>query len=208
MHHIVLKKNRHNQTHGFTLVEVLVAIAIFSFVATTAVGTLLVLIDANRKAQSIETAISNVTFALDSMSREIRTGTYYYCDDAVADVDGFKDSNADKDTKDCAGMSRGIVFFEGGESLTDGAGSNKIAYRIANDGIERRLGTTRKWERLTDPSVRILIYDSGFTVYGTDVSDDISPSVTIHIKGYAGDTEDSETDFNIQTTITQQVLDI
>jgi len=68
---------------GFTLVEVLVSMSLFTIVVTMSMGTLLVLIDANAKQQNIQTAMTNLSFALDSMTREIRTGYSYQCGGAL-----------------------------------------------------------------------------------------------------------------------------
>lgn len=64
---------------GFTLVELIVAIGLFSVVMTLSAGAYLIMINANRNAQAITTGINNLSFALDSMSRNIRTGTNYQC---------------------------------------------------------------------------------------------------------------------------------
>lgn len=62
---------------GFTLVELLVATALFSVVVTTAVGSMLTTIDAYRRARASQTAVDNLNFALESMSRAIRQGSSY-----------------------------------------------------------------------------------------------------------------------------------
>ncbi|MEL6804355.1 MAG: type II secretion system protein, partial [Bacteroidota bacterium] len=66
---------------GFSLIELLVSVSIYIVVITMAVGTLLVLIDANAKAQNMQDVMTNLTFAIDSMTREVRTGRGYYCSD-------------------------------------------------------------------------------------------------------------------------------
>ena len=70
------------RARGFTLVELMVSLTIFSIVMMVSTGTLLVLIDVNAKAQALYSATSNLSFALDSMTREMRTGYHYYCDDS------------------------------------------------------------------------------------------------------------------------------
>ncbi len=70
-------------TRGFTLVEMIVSLAIFSVVAVIAIGALLKVIDANKKAQSIQSSVTNLNFALESMSRDIRTGTDIECSTSI-----------------------------------------------------------------------------------------------------------------------------
>src|SRR3990167_8359923 len=67
---------------GFSLVEILVSTAIFSVVMITAAGALLTTIDANHKAQAIQSVMNNLNFALESMSRAIRVGDTYHCGDS------------------------------------------------------------------------------------------------------------------------------
>ena len=71
------------KNRGFTLVEMIVSLAIFSVVAVIAIGALLKVIDANSKAQSMQSAVTNINFAMESMSRDLRTATDYTCDSAA-----------------------------------------------------------------------------------------------------------------------------
>src|ERR1035437_4002808 len=64
---------------GFTLIEMLVSISIFMVVAVVAVTALLKIVDANRKSQTLQDAINNINFAMDSITREIRVGNMYTC---------------------------------------------------------------------------------------------------------------------------------
>ena len=76
-------KNKKINT-GFTLVEMMVAIAVFSTVMVVAMSALLIVIDANTKARSLKAAVNNVSFALDSISRDMRMGTEYSCSTGTA----------------------------------------------------------------------------------------------------------------------------
>ena len=130
---------------GFTLIEMIVSLGVFSVVVTIAVGALLILIAANRQLQDEQTILGNLAFALDSMTREIRTGTQYYCHSSNSTISSgddriFNDSNdldsvlADTDTQDCSGGRspdshefQGVAFIEGGNSIT-GASADRILY--------------------------------------------------------------------------------
>lgn len=191
---------------GFTLIEVLVSLSLFTIVVTMAVGTLLVLIDANTKQQGAQSVVTNISFAVDSLTREIRTGYHYYCSNDIGDNQEATGSN----TRDCSGGANSLVITESGGSLTGGTGSSRIAYRHNNTSksIERRLGTTGIWQTITAPEVTIDTLD--FIVTGTDTlpGDERSPTVTIFLEGTAGEIEGLDTSFQMQTTVTQQTLDI
>jgi prepilin-type N-terminal cleavage/methylation domain-containing protein len=66
-------------SRGYTLVELVVAIGLFAVIMTLATGAYLIMISVNRQAQSIATGIDNLSFALEDMTRTIRTGTGYQC---------------------------------------------------------------------------------------------------------------------------------
>lgn len=76
--------------HGFTLIEIIVSLAIFSVVAVIAVGALVRVTGANRQAQAIQSGVNNVSFFLDAISREMRVGTVYKCYSGsdLSDTDG------------------------------------------------------------------------------------------------------------------------
>ena len=164
----------------------------------------MVLIDANARAQSMQQVMTNLSFAIDSMTREIRTGRGFYCDSA--DISG---DLADDQVRDCqAGTYLSIV--EGGISLTGGNDNSRISYRY-NEGwqrIERRIGTG-DWYAITSPEINVT--DMYFYVTDTETGrngDDKQASATIFIEGYAGELLTAESSFSLQTTITKRVLDI
>ena len=64
---------------GFTLVEMIISVGLFAVVMTLASGAYLIMIGVNRQAQNIATGINNLSFALETMTRTIRTGTSYGC---------------------------------------------------------------------------------------------------------------------------------
>lgn len=190
--------------------ELLVALTLFTVVITMAVGTLLVLIDANTKAQNLQEAMTNLTFALDSMSREIRTGRGYYCS-----TNWNHGSVADDALDDCEYTDPGrfFSFIEGGSSLTAGQSSNRIAYRYnsGNQSIERRIANNA-WQRMTSEDVRIT--DMRFIVSGSarwSANEDLyQPLVTLYIEGEAGNVQlgDLDTNFAIQTTVSMRTIDL
>jgi len=204
-----INKDVNTTKAGFTLVEVLVSLSLFTVVVTMSVGTLLILIDTNAKQQNMQTVMTNLSFALDSMTREIRTGYYYECEsnaNNLEKVDG-------KVNKDCPTGESNFAFSESGGSLTSGKGSSRIAYRLEGNSIERRLGNPTSggvnWQKITAPEV--VISELKFIVTDTEPYSDgnlKSPTVTIFLSGTAGDIVGLDSSFNIQTTVTQQVLDL
>ncbi|MEX0917629.1 MAG: type II secretion system protein [Candidatus Paceibacterota bacterium] len=191
----------HTTQSGFTLVELLVSLTLFTVVVTMTMGSLLVVIDANARAQNMQEVMTNLTFALDSMTREIRTGRSYYC------INSLPGSLSESATRDCT-QNTAFSFVEGGTSLTAG-GDPRVAYRLNSARIERRLGTG-SWVPITSETVTITTMQ--FTVTGSDTyqatGDVTPPSVVLYIEGHAGEIATTETSFQLQTTITKRILDI
>ena len=217
---------------GFTLIEIIVSLGVFSTVVTIAVGALLVLVAANQQLQSEQSVMTNLSFALDSMTREIRTGTAYVCDsepnyssrgnrnpfadgndldgNGVHEIDDY-DNCDDPDPDD---NLLGLSFVESGDSIS-GAG-NRVIYFFdrAEQTIYRRTGTGTKLP-ITSPSSGVIINDFVFWVTGAEPLDSIAalsegvlqqPAVTIFID--ASNSQNPNKHFYLQTTITQRTLDL
>lgn len=166
---------------GFTLVEMIVAIFIFSVAMVIATGALVSILNANRKAQAVKSVMNNLNFALDSMTRSIRTGADYDCGVPSCDVNGsseFSFINAD---------------------------GEEIAYRL-NDGTKRveRSVATGSFLPLTSPGV--IVNDLAFYLDGESGTDTLQPRVMIIMRGEAG-TGKTRTTFDLQTLVTQRILD-
>lgn len=84
-------------SRGYTLIELMVAVGLFALIMTLASGAYLVMIGINRQTQSITAGINDLSFALETMTRSIRTGTGYACNgsgDCPNGADNFAFTNA------------------------------------------------------------------------------------------------------------------
>ncbi|MDB4992019.1 MAG: putative Type pilus pilin [Parcubacteria group bacterium] len=77
--HTSRRNSSSTQNRGFTLVELIVSIGLFTIVVTIAMSAYLSLISLDRKARATNDLVSNLSFVMESMSRNIRTGTSYAC---------------------------------------------------------------------------------------------------------------------------------
>jgi len=173
---------------GFSLVEILVSIAIFSVVMVTAAGALLTTIDANHKAQAIQSVMNNLNFALESMSRAIRVGDTYHCGDSGSLAGNQVPS-------DCAGGSDFFSFRRSNDNKT-------VYYYLSGSQIVRAIDAAGA---LAISAPEIMIENLKFYVQGASLGSQAQPRVTIVIQGYAGATEKIKTPFNLQTTLSQRM---
>lgn len=106
---------------GYTLIELIIAIGLFALVMTLASGAYLFMISINRQVQGTATGIDNLSFALEDMTRSIRTGGTYSCNGSGNCSGGgnsfsFTDSNGVMITYDLAGST--LRKTKGGVSST------------------------------------------------------------------------------------------
>ena len=209
---------------GFTLIEMIVSLALFSIVVTISVGALLVLIASNERFQEEQSVMTNLSFALDSMAREIRTGVNYYCDSQTTSGGGtsgqliFNDgANLSFDpTQDCSNGNNlnrqfhGMSFVEGGQSIT-GTADTRIAY-FYDSGEGKIYRRVSGQDAQSIVSSGIYIANAEFFVTGSEpwqngVGEIDQSTVTILIEARETDSTGEKT-YNIQTTIVQRTLDI
>lgn len=194
------KQKQKVYARGFTLVEMMVSLVIFSIVMVISTGTLLVMIDINAKAQALYTSMTNVSFALDSITREIRTGHAYYCSDNIS-------SPPQTGQQSCTNGGLGIA-------ITRGRDNARIAYRfnqgVAADGAVRgyiEQYEDDRWIPITsvneiDIDVFVLI------ARNTSTADAGQPTVDLFIRGTMSNGLDVSTEFTVQSRVVQRRLDI
>lgn len=214
-----------NKQHGFTLIEMIVSLGLFSIVVSVAVGALLMLVSTNQRLQGEQSVMTNLAFALDSMTREIRVGSYYYCDSQSTENGSTNIFNSDNDLdtvlqatsyRDCSqgnsGNTRlhGVAFLEGGNSIT--AGDERILYFFDNTDktIYRRVGAEAK-QSVVSSAINIERVDffvtgtKSVSVGGGSVTD--QPSVTIYVEATEANDPGGKV-YSMQTTVTQRTLDL
>lgn len=179
---------------GFSLVEMLVAIGIFMSIMTIAVSSLISIIGATKKAQSIKSTIDSVTFALENISKDMRVGSDYRC-------------SADGVIKDCSAGGTVVRYTN--------AFGNQMTYTFNGKQSDSNIGVlTVKTDSnapvdLISQDANVNITDMKFYVIGA-VNELASgptrtqPRVIVTISGLISIKGSANTAFNLQTTISQR----
>lgn len=185
-------------THkGFTLLELIVSVGLFSTVVMIASGAYLSLIALDREVRLTNELVTNLSFAVDSMSRSIRTGQYYDCNPS-----------------DAAGNSTTGLCHE--FSYTDSNGC-KITYENTNGTLTQTTVGTNCSEGtdipLTDARIKLSEGSpNGLTFYvrgaGTSSAVEIQPTVLFTLQGVIEEVQGKETTFTIQGQATQRFIDL
>jgi len=183
--------NKKHTQKGFTLIEMLVSIALFSIVLVIILGAMLTIINVNRRAQALASVINNFNASIESMNRVIKSA-----EPGSIEVDNI--------TTDGSGDNISLIInnqynLVGAGSLL-GAANVDVDFRLNNGSIERRLGFG-SWLPITSEDVNI--QELRF-IENTDPS---QPEVIIIVAGEAGVTDESKTSFEIMTTVSQRQVE-
>jgi prepilin-type N-terminal cleavage/methylation domain-containing protein len=179
---------------GFTLIEMLVSVAIFSIVMVMALGALLSLSEANRRAELLSTATSNFNSSLDSMSRSIRTGSVYHCGTGTLTI-----------TADCAanGSTQFAFLSSAGQTTVYKLGTTECAN--GTGCILRSQDGGTSYMSITSPDINVTALT--FYVVGSTSGDSVQPKVVMLASGSTSVKAGEQTQFNVQTSITQRIYD-
>ncbi len=177
---------------GFTLVEMIVSIGLFTIVLFIASSAFLSVLNADRKSRATRIATDNLNLALEDMSRRIKTGTAYRCDGGLG-------------VRNCSAPGENSVAF----TEQDGETRTIYRYNAAEKSIERDINGV--FIRVTAPEIEIsnLRFVVGGTAPGPSVpggTDVAQPYVVILIDGKTIGVINSS--FKIQTMVTQRAYDI
>ena len=175
-----------NSSRGYTLIELMIAVGLFALIMMLAAGAYLMMIGISRQAQGITSGIDNLAFALETMTRTIRTSTAYSC-------------AATSDAGDCPSG--------GGDTFSVvGPGGDAISYW--SDGLNIYQTKNGDDVQMTDSSIK----NVSLTFYsaGLSSSDTTQARVTIVVSGEvtSGIDKTKVVPFTIETGATMRGSDI
>ncbi len=193
---------------GFTLVEILVSVALFSVVMLVALGALLMLSTATRKATSINTALDNLSAGVESMSRTLRTGLNFDC--------GLASVTTSPVPVNCINGATSIAFYAADGSKVSYCLGTATACSASGTTLLRNVstaGVASGWIPLTTPEIKITnlkFYVEGACSAGGITGctpDTIQPKITMLISGIYQVTTNQTSEFHLQSTAVQRIYD-
>lgn len=168
------------QAHkGFSLIEILISLAVFAVVITAGSAAVISIIDANQKAQALNSIMTNMHTALEGMARDIRTMQTYESSNG-SDITYVDDRGAR------------IRYELRTETDRPDVG---VIYKVFP-------GTSLQSEPITSSEIDI---DSLQFIPVT--AGNRQPIVHIRISGKAGTQVGTAASFRLQTAVTQRVID-
>lgn len=168
---------------GFTVIELVVAIALFAIVASLAVGGFTQALRTQRQSAALLSANSNVSLVIEQMMREIRTGSKFCIEQACTDSADYAD----------------LTFRNAQDEL--------VTYCFQNNRIERGVGGGicggSNFQPITADNVRVEY--AKFYRSGTVAGDGRQPRVTIALGVSAPEQGVAGNVIRLQTTVSPRL---
>lgn len=199
-------------SRGFTIIEVMISMAIFTIIVTIGIGAVLDAMTQHHNTENNRTVMDSLNFIMEDMARNIRLGTNVRCvTDAAETIDGAYDTSS---TAVPLPVIPASCPLGSSQIVLNDLNGNHLRYLIslptapvpnqimkASGDVDPQFLTPR--EVTIDPTV------SGFTVRGAETSatgDFSQPTVTIRLAGTIN-YKNVVSKFAIQTTVALRALD-
>jgi prepilin-type N-terminal cleavage/methylation domain-containing protein len=185
-----MRKKQDDSKMGFTLIEIIVSVALFTIVMTISVGALFMIITANREAKAIKLVVNNLNIAMEGMTRDLRVG-YNYCD-----INTSQPTVLRSPACNTSGSGTDQIYY------TTDIGEALSYYTVSNGSIIKRKGSGQAFQVTGDD---VVIDNLRFYINGSESGDSVQPYVTITARGRIQVAE-AEQEFQLQSTVTQRRL--
>lgn len=192
---MLLKKQNYNS--GFTLVEVMIAITLFTAIMIIGTGAVLQTNAVHKKTQTMRSIMDNLNFIMEDMARNLRLGYSYECNAAVP----TSPTVITPTPTDCVNGGSSLAFIS--------ADGTPFVYAIGSvSGSPVSVFKSKNGEAVIklNPDEVVINPRSGFNVYGTEIGGN-QPRVVIRLSGTIT-AKNVSTDFDLETTVSQRLLDI
>ncbi|OHA08411.1 MAG: hypothetical protein A3A44_00205 [Candidatus Sungbacteria bacterium RIFCSPLOWO2_01_FULL_60_25] len=179
---------RRGARRGFTLLEMVVALGVFSGVMIIAFGIAISINNAQFKASRIQIVQDDLRFALESMTKEMRTGTNFQGSDSVGNNGYRKITFRRSDSVDITYCRRS--FTDAIRKITGGGTtdcSDSSAQAVTGD----------------DVTIEALTF---YLIGATPGAGDGQPRITVSLRARSADPK-LLSSFSIQTTVGQRLRD-
>lgn len=180
-----LNKNHKTHTSAFTLIELMVSIALFAIVVTIALGSIITIADSNKKARSLMSVMNNLNFAVDSMTRSFKSGD-------IENVSPVITPGSSCFTTEEINYSNASNPFD----------RRLVQYCVEDGRLTKKIDSARPVP-LTSDDVDIKFAE--FKLYG---GPDEQPLLSIILEGEVKISEKVSSEFTIHTSVNQRKLNL
>lgn len=196
-------KIQNNKRRGYTIIETMISVSLFIIVIMSGMGSLLNANLVHLKSQDIRSIMDNLSFVMEDMSRNLRTGYNYRCfpnGQVLNPIEATLD-----DPRSCpTGWAVAFELADGDIDLVTDQG----VYYIANGHVYKSVDGAQSVLQLT-PNEVVINAVSNFSVLGAEASpgDTQEPFMIIKLVGKIT-TKNTDSSFSLQTSVSQRLVDI
>ncbi|MBI3888491.1 hypothetical protein HY311_01725 [Candidatus Nomurabacteria bacterium] len=191
-----MQKNIIKKESGYTILETMIAISLFIVIVMAGMGALLNANLLSKKSQSMRSIMDNLSYVVEDMGRNLRTGYAYHC---------IADGNLTLTTPLSCASGGGISF----KSSLGGQWVYYIGTYAGKPGIFKSVDGGVTFVQMNPDEVTLSAV-SGFSVLGAEppAGDTQQPFVTIKLVGTITLNATTTTTFSLQTSVSQRVIDL
>jgi type II secretory pathway pseudopilin PulG len=189
-----------NEAKGYTIIETMIAVSLFIVIIMAGMGALLNANMLHNKSQDMRSIMDSMSFVMEDMSRNLRTGYNYRCI-----LPGDTSLPNPFLAKSCAN-GIGIAFEESGG--IPGDNSDQWAYYVIGGKLYKSTDGAVTSVQLTPDEV-VISSTYPFSILGAEPppADNQQPFVIIKLEGSIT-FKNVVTPFSLQTSISQRSVDI
>jgi type II secretory pathway pseudopilin PulG len=177
---------------GYLLLELLIAMTLFSIIVLIATGSFVNILKTQRQVVALSAAQSNLGIVMEEMAREIRTGSLF-----CTKIDGTPDPTCGCSIFGSSTVCSALTF-------SDSEGNN-IEYSLngANGFLEKTVSSTA--EEITGADVKVQYLK--FILFGNIPGDHWNPRVTATLGILPSEASLSGNLLNLETTVSARQID-
>lgn len=218
------RKIQPNKFKGFTLIEVLVAVSLFVTIVTLAMGALFQAQSINAKLQANQTILDGMNLSFETMTRDIRYGTIFYCDTFIPDPAVLMKRKSCPFDLSLISVPGTVIFFKPVDAVDP---NDRIGYYASSSRIYKWIysnGTIEIPQPITseDVSIDVLQFyvtganttqqavDNGNTENATTSSpDNVQPVINVVATGktVVEKNQNEQVKFELQSTVAPRGID-
>ena len=202
---------------GFTLLEMIVSLGIFTIVAVIAVGSLVRITSLNRQAQSMQAAMNNINYILESISGEMRFSRKFHgVDNGTVYNPGNNNSSLSFNACNLGNnVDKGLVFMTPKQDASNPncylvnaywfvtSNQVKTIKKSQQDSCGQQLSANTATEMIDTNNVTLQTAD--FTVSRPNPGE--YALAWIKLSGYSGFKEKEKNYFDVKTAVSQRIKD-
>ncbi|MEO5635115.1 MAG: prepilin-type N-terminal cleavage/methylation domain-containing protein [Candidatus Paceibacterota bacterium] len=198
-----------NKKRGYTIIETMISIALFIIIILAGMNALLNANLLHQKSQNMRSIMDNLSFVMEDMSRNMRTGSNFHC--VLQNDPPITSTSSPVLSQPQSCTSGWAVAFEFASGVTSNY-DDQWVYYVDNTGKIFRATTgpyvQAAFVQMTPDEV-VITSAYPFSVLGAGVgsSDNQQPLIGIKLVGTIT-IKNVVTPFSIQTSVSQRVVDI